>query len=278
MARLHLDNRTGFWVFRDLNSTATRTFYRCSFQIFRRRIRQLKSFKQAAIIMLSLQAIVVMLEVPIARAIEPISGIYVYTVGHSLFGDIGQYTVRLTREGEDVVVEVDARATIRLMFISLLRLHTSGREVWRDGKLMTFDGRSEENGNTIYLSARADEKRVVIVGPNGKRDIAAPIALTNPWHSAVLTTPVLLEPTTGGLLSVRTKFAGADTIEINDQMIESQKHIVSGDIAAEIWFADNGTWLKMEFDKAGGRVKIVLESLTPSEVPLNYALHPIQQK
>jgi hypothetical protein len=34
----------------------------------------------------------------------------------------------------------------------------------------------------------------------------------------------------------------------------------------------------MEFDKAGGRVKIVLESLTPSEVPLNYALHPIQQK
>lgn len=201
---------------------------------------------------------------PIARAAEPAFGVFHYTIQHSLFGRIGTQTVRLARNGGDVVVTVNARAKVELLFITLLRLRTNGREVWRDGRMVAFDGRTEEDGDTVFVSARANSGRVVIEGPAGKRYIVGPVALTNPWHSAVLAAPVLLEPTSGDLLHIRSRFAGEESINVRGQVVTARKHIVAGDIDAEIWFAGDGTWVRMEFARAGGRVTIALDSSTLS--------------
>jgi hypothetical protein len=266
----------GFLSFEVLKRTAMRLHYGCGFATLSRDEQQRTYFKRTIVIWLSVLAFVLMVSVPVAQATEPASGVYVYSVRHSLFGNIGKYQVRLARDGADVIVNVDAYATVKLMFFTLLRLHTSGREVWRDGRLVAFDGRSVENGKTVLVSARAGTEGVVIFGPDGRRETVEPIALTNPWHSAALEAPILLEPTSGGLLNVHARFANAETINQDGQMTAARKHIISGDIEAKIWFSENGTWLQMEFDRAGGRVKIVLESSTLSEAPLNYALSPPQ--
>ena len=213
-----------------------------------------------------------------ARAAEQTFGVFHYTIEHSLFGRIGTQTVRLARKGHDIVVTVNVRAKVELLFFTLLRLRTSGREVWRDGRMVTFDGRTEEDGDTVVVSARANSGRVVIEGPGGKRDIAGPVALTNPWHSAVLMAPVLLEPTSGELLYVRSRFAGEESIVVGGQIMAARKHIVTGDINAEIWFAGDGTWVRMEFARAGGRVTIALESSPPSgNSPLAALVDPRDQ-
>ena len=49
--------------------------------------------------------------------------------------------------------------------------------------------------------------------------------------------------------------------------MKAQKHVVSGDMEAELWFTDDGTWLRMEFSKAGGRVTMSLDSVTHSQTP-----------
>ncbi len=205
--------------------------------------------------------------VPLARAAEPTPGVYRYDVRHTLFGEIGTHTIRVARKGRDFVVTTDARIKIKLMFITLLRLHTRGREVWSDGRLIAFDGRSDEDGDFVTVSARANSRGLVIKGPRGESNVAGPVALTNPWSRSILTAPVLIEPTSGSLLSVGTRPAGEQSIEVLGRTVKAQKHVVFGDVEAELWFTDDGTWVRMEFSKAGGRVTIALDSVTHTQTP-----------
>jgi hypothetical protein len=195
---------------------------------------------------------------------EPRPGSYHYSVRHTLFGEIGRQNINLARVGRDVIVTMEARVKIRLLYITLLHLHTRGREVWRDGRMIAYEGRSEEDGETISVSAKAAPTGVTIEGPNGKASIAGPVALTNPWCRAVLDAPIIIEPTSGSLLSIRSEAAGSYWIEASGRAVKARKYVVTGDMEAHIWFAEDGTLGRMEFFKAGGRVTISLESFIPS--------------
>lgn len=202
-----------------------------------------------------------------APAAEPSPGIYRYNVRHTIFGPIGTHTIQVEHNGRNLVVTMDTRIKVELMFVTVLRLHTWGREVWSDGHLVAFDGCSEENGHLIALSARANSSGLVIDGPQGQNNITGPVALTNPWSRSILSMPVLIESTSGRLLSVGARLVGEQMIEALGRRMRAQKHVVSGDVEAELWFTNDGTWVRMEFSKAGGRVTMSLDSVMYTQTP-----------
>ena len=201
---------------------------------------------------------------PFAHAGEPRPGHYQYSIRHALFGKIGSQSIELARKGHEIIVTMEARVKIELLFVTLFRLHTFGREVWRDGRLIAFYGRSEEDGDVLAISARATPKGMRFYGPKGKTDIPGPVALTNPWSRAVLDFPIVIEPTSGSLLSIRSRPEAWQWIETRGRTVKAQKHAVTGDMEASIWFAKDGMLVRTEFFKAGGRVTIALESFTPA--------------
>ncbi len=203
----------------------------------------------------------------LAQAAEPTPGVYRYNVRHTIFGGIGTHTIQVARKGRNFVVTMDARIEVKLMFMTVLRLHTWGREVWTDGRLVAFDSRSDEDGDLTTVSVRANSGGLVMEGPRGQSNVTGPVAVTNPWSRSILSAPVLIEPTSGRLLSVGTRSAGEQFIEALGRTVKAQKHVVSGDMEAELWFTDDGTWLRMEFSKAGGRVTISLDSVTYTQTP-----------
>lgn len=201
---------------------------------------------------------------PIAHAGgEPRAGSYTYSIRHGLFGKIGRQTIGLARDGRDVIVTMEAWVKIRFLYMTLLRLHMRSREVWRDGRMIAFEGRSDEDGETITVSAKVAPMGVMIEGPKGIINIDGPVALTNPWSRAVLDAPTVIEPTSGALLSIRTEAAGTHWIEVAGHAIKTRKHIVTGDMEADVWFAQDGSLVRLEFFKTGGFVTIALESFTP---------------
>ena len=106
---------------------------------------------------------------PLAHGGEPRPGHYQYSIRHALFGNICSQSIVLARVGEDTVVSMEARVKIELLFITLLRLNTRTREVWRDGRMIGFFGRSEEDGDVITVKARA--------GPEGMK-----VDIRDLWH------------------------------------------------------------------------------------------------
>ena len=207
------------------------------------------------------------LSIASAQAAEPRPGHYRYSIRHTLFGEIGSQSIHLARVGQDTVVTMEARVKIELLFITLLRLHTRTREVWRDGRMIAFHGRSEEDGDVITIKAKAAHEGMVIEGPKGKTIIPGRVALTNPWNSTVLDVPIVIEPPRGSLLSIRNRPGSRQSIEARGRNMKAREHTVTGDMEASVWFADDGSLARMEFFKAGGWVTIALESFTQAQTP-----------
>lgn len=204
--------------------------------------------------------LILCLLVPTARAGEPLAGHYRYSIRHTLFGEIGTQTLHLERKGHQAVVTLQARVKIRFLSMTLLSLDTKGHEVWRDGRLVAFESRSEEDGQVLSLSVRAAQEETIFDGPNGRVVIRGPVASTNPWRTAVLDFSKVIEPTSGALLSLRSHAGGWRWIEVAGRRIKSRVYLVTGDLEATIWFDENGSLIRMEFFKAGGWVTVSLES------------------
>lgn len=226
-------------------------------------LRRFRHRRTAASLIASLGAAALILAPPAHGGENPHPGSYHYSVSHSLFGDIGQQTIRLSRRGPDVIVTMEARVKIRFLYMTVLQLHTRGREIWRDGRMIAFDGRSEEDGDITTISARRIPSGMMVHGPRGKTKIAGPLALTNPWKRGVLDAPVIIEPTSGSLLSVKSSAAGNQSIKALGRAMDARKYVVTGDMEADVWFTKDGVLGRMEFFRAGGRVTIALESFTP---------------
>ena len=191
-----------------------------------------------------------------AQADGPKTGTYLYTVRHSLFGTIGTQSIQLSRRGHDTVVTLDARVEIRFLFMTVLRLRTRGREIWRDGRMIAFDGESREDGVTTTITARSLPRGILVTGPKGAALLPGPIALTNPWSPPVLAVPTVIEPTSGSLLAIRTHRETDDEPATENPTAPAAKHVVRGDMEAEVWFGSDGALRRLQFYKAGGQVTI----------------------
>jgi hypothetical protein len=58
---------------------------------------------------------------------------------------------------------------------------------------------------------------------------------------------------------------------VDGRIRRARKRRLSGDQEASVWFADDGTWLRMEFAKFGGRVTMELRSFVPA-LPVSLAM------
>ncbi len=58
--------------------------------------------------------------------------------------------------------------------------------------------------------------------------------------------------------------AGEETLDVLGGKVIAQKYVVEGDVNVEVWFTAEGALVRMEFTKAGGRVIMALESVTPA--------------
>ena len=97
----------------------------------------------------------IMLALPAdARALEA-SADYRYRIHHEIFGDIGEHEMTVRREDGSIVVEHTAELAVEILGITAFHRRTRFREVWRDERLVAFDGLVEDNGEPFPVAAHA---------------------------------------------------------------------------------------------------------------------------
>jgi hypothetical protein len=99
---------------------------------------------------------------------------YRYRIQHQIFGDIGEHRMAVRREDDLIVVEHTAELAVEILGLTAFRRRTRFREVWRDDRLIEFEGLVEDNGEPFPVSARAEGNRLVVEGSAGR--IEAPAA------------------------------------------------------------------------------------------------------
>jgi hypothetical protein len=198
-----------------------------------------------------------------APAGAPPAGTYTYSIRHETLGTIGKHVARFRQDGADTIVDVTIDLDVRLAFVRLYRFESRGREVWRDGRLVSLETLTNDDGREIRVSARAEGDRLVIDGPAGRTETDAGLNTTHLWNAGRLMVSQLVEPTSGNLYRVAIADRGADRIVALDRQVATRRYAITGEIEGELWYAADGTWLRFDFRKHGSTLRLALASIAP---------------
>lgn len=184
-------------------------------------------------------------------AYEPPAGTVVYGIDHSKHGDIGTHSLTFSLEGEDLIVAVNVRIRVKVLFITAHSLAANRRETWRDGRLVAYRSNTVENNRPTDVAAHEEGGQFVIEGPKGRVEAHGPVFPTNPWNPDIVNARQLMETRTGELLRVSVAPAGEEEVAVAGKAVKARKYLISGDMDRELWFDGNGNLLQFRFVRDG---------------------------
>lgn len=195
---------------------------------------------------------------PPALVAEPPAGTYVYSVSHSAHGEVGNFTNVIRQDDGAVVVESRLRIATGIFGVVLYRLKEDRREVWRDGRLVEYESRADDDGTVRVTRGRAAGENFLIDGAAGRIEAPADLRTTNAWSEKTTGATVLMGTQRGELNSVVVKFASADLLEIGSKTVPARHYVISGNMDRHIWFDRRGVLVKQSFPASSGTVSFTL--------------------
>jgi hypothetical protein len=196
---------------------------------------------------------------PAAAAGIPPSGLIPFQVRRSE-GELGHHRVRFDRSGSRLTVDIDIMLEVRIAFVTVFRYSHQGREVWEDGRLVSMETRTDDDGEAWSVSARATEEGLRVTGSGG--DYLAP-ADTIPgsyWNIALLDRSQVLNAQKGDLEEIDARFLGAENVSAGPRQISARRHRILGEsLEIDVWYNDAQQWVKLGADIRGSRLDYELE-------------------
>lgn len=192
-----------------------------------------------------------------ALADGPTSGVHEYLVDHYALGDIGNHVYTFTRNGDELTVTAKVRLEAKILFVTVRRYSADRTEVWRKGRLVAYESRTDDDGVVSEVTARAEGDKLVIQGPKGRIEAPANIVPSSAWSLDFLRTGEIMDTETGELLAITVTPDGTEEIEANGGLVTANRYQISGALDRTLWFAEDGTWLKMRLTRGSDVIYVI---------------------
>lgn len=197
-----------------------------------------------------------------ALADGPTKGVHEYQVLHDTIGDIGTHIYSFTRHGDELTVIAKVRIEAKILFFTARRYFADRREVWRNGRLVELQSRTDDDGEISEVTAKANGTKLIVDGPKGRVEAPADIVTSSAWNiDFVLDKKQLtaLDIETGEILEIMVSDDGVEEIEANGGRVKARKFTLSGALNRTLWFGEDGIWLKLRLDRGDDDISVVLK-------------------
>lgn len=166
---------------------------------------------------------------------------------------VGRHIVTFSRTSEGIRAESRADVQVELLFLTAYRFRYQARELWSGGELKFVEASTNDNGDYTHVQAVRDAAGLEISSPRGTYE-APPILPTSHWNAALLKGGRFLNTMTGELIDIRVFDQGLDTVATRHGSLRARHYVYSGDLNGEIWFDDDGRWVKLRFRANDGSI------------------------
>ena len=133
---------------------------------------------------------------------------------------IGTDTIDIERQNDTTTVKIKTDVSVKVMFIEAYRYEHSCNETWKNGQLIAFKSRTNDNGTQHSIDVTA-----------------APASL---WGKDAIHQLDAFDPDTGKPLSIEVTDLGNEALTIHGVTHQTQHYKIadtlSGDFAREVWF------------------------------------------
>lgn len=174
--------------------------------------------------------------------------------------DIGTHQVTLTPSPDGFAVDVKIELAVKLAMITVFYYRQTARDIWRDGKLVSADYRTDDDGKVSVLKVRESKGQLRVDGSAGSAD--APLGTMTDlafWNESIVDAPRVVDSQTGEVGVMRTGGRASERITVAGHEVDAVRYSVSGseDRRGTVWYVDR-QWVKASFVTRGEALEYVL--------------------
>jgi Domain of unknown function (DUF6134) len=184
---------------------------------------------------------------------------YLYQVEHPTYGNIGTYTNTVSRDGDNVEVRTQVHIAVKVLGIRLFHQDADRTEEWENGRLVSFQSDTDDNGKKIDVNGRAQDGGFVISSPLGQISAPPQVHPSNPWAPQVLETDMMMSSKTGKVIPVAVKNTGETSVTFDGRTMKLHQFFVDSDKHQIVWVDDEGIVQAFQTEEQGTRINFVLK-------------------
>ena len=192
--------------------------------------------------------------------------VYTYSVNHPTHGKIGTYRNRIVDDGAEISVRNEIRVEVKVLLVVAHQESSDTHEVWKQGRLVSFSGVTQENGKRTTVTGEADGSKFLVETPAGRKEAPADVYPNNPWSKKILNAKVLLGTKSGKLYHVHIGTGETRKIEVGGKTVQTEYFRVDGDAKYELWFDKRGIAVRFSETDHNGLITfdLVEETVRPA--------------
>jgi hypothetical protein len=174
----------------------------------------------------------------------------------------GTHAVRFEESADGSLV---ARTTVSLKAglgpVTLYRYQLDATEKWIDGELVELKGAVNDDGKKRSVSAKRVGNAIEVKGSDYTGKAPESILPASHWNYVQTATQQLLSTEDGEILDVKVTKTGRERIKAGGKTIEANRYRLDSALDVDLWYDDQGRWVKLAFEARGQEIEYVLDRL-----------------
>ena len=175
--------------------------------------------------------------------------------------NIGKHIFSFKKSNSQMEVESEINFEIKKLGIVLYKYYVKGTEVYKDGKLVKFNSKTNQNGKKKYVNMDLEKEQYIIDGSSYKGKAPTDYLLGTWWNHSIVDAKAQISAVSGRIIKQKVTFLGKETIKIGDKNYKTlhfnfsstdKKLSKDKKLNTDVWYDEKTlNWVKATFNKKG---------------------------
>ena len=174
---------------------------------------------------------------------------------------IGKHIFSFNRENNQLAVESEINFKIKKLGIVLYKYYVSGTEIYKDGELVKFNSKTDQNGKKKFVNMKLENGEYLIDGSSYKGKAPSDYLLGTWWNHSNVKAAAQISAVSGRIIKQKVTFLGKKTIQIGEKKYNTlhfnfsytdKKLNKDKKLNTNVWYDEETLyWVKASFKKKG---------------------------
>tara|TARA_B100000029_G_scaffold202658_1_gene200917 strand:- start:83 stop:766 length:684 start_codon:yes stop_codon:yes gene_type:complete len=174
---------------------------------------------------------------------------------------IGKHIFSFKKINGQVEVDSEINFKIKKLGVVLYKYHVKGKEIYKNGKLIKFNSKTNQNGKNKYVNLILSGNELDIDGSSYKGKVTNEYVLGTWWNHGIVEAEAQISAVSGRIIKQKVTFLGKKTIEVNGKKYDTlhfnfsstdKKLAKDKKLNTNIWYEEKTlNWVKASFEKKG---------------------------
>ena len=174
---------------------------------------------------------------------------------------IGKHVFSFKKLNGELAIESEINFQIKKFGVVLYKYHVKGTEIYKDGKLVKFNSKTNQNGKVKYVNMELDNEEYNIDGSSYQGKAPIDFMIGTWWNHGIVKASAQISAVSGRIIKQKVTFLGKETIKIHDKIYNTlhfnfsstdKKLAKDKKLNTDVWYDEKSlNWVKASFKKKG---------------------------